>query len=82
MRLHLHIAQAPAQDRQAAFAAVVFAHARACVIAVAMGDDARGTGRQGSIWKSPAAQYSPSGRSTTRSSLPAMGHCGLRLVHG
>jgi hypothetical protein len=39
MRLHRHIAQAPAQDRQAAFAAVVFAHARARVIAVAMGDD-------------------------------------------
>ena len=33
---------------------------------------ARGTGRQGSMWKSPAAQYSPSGRSTTRSSLPSM----------
>ena len=39
MRLHRHIAQAPAQDRQAAVAAVVLAHARACVIAVAMGDD-------------------------------------------
>src|SRR5688572_19461229 len=28
---------------------------------------ARGTGRQGSMWKPPAGQYSPSGRSTTRS---------------
>src|SRR5690606_7917470 len=28
---------------------------------------ARGTGRQGSMWKSPAGQYSPSGVATTRS---------------
>ncbi|KAG1188987.1 hypothetical protein G6F35_014162 [Rhizopus arrhizus] len=39
MRLHRHVTQAPAQDRQAAFAAVVLAHARARVIAMAMGDD-------------------------------------------
>src|SRR5690606_22570326 len=28
---------------------------------------ARGTGRDGSMWKSPAGQYSPSGVATTRS---------------
>jgi len=39
VRLHRHVTQAPAQDRQAAFAAVVLAHARTGMVAVAMGDD-------------------------------------------
>src|SRR5690606_24908147 len=31
---------------------------------------ARGTGRQGSMWKSPGGQYRPSGVATTRSPCP------------
>jgi hypothetical protein len=39
MRLQRHVAQPPAQDRRAARAAVVFTHARARVVTMAMGDD-------------------------------------------